>query len=110
MKPLLFFLLMSFACQGQSDSVNMPIMTGSLFDSKMNTFLTVEKLLQYAEECWNDSTAKETHRVLSNEDYTCTFIGKGSTRCIHESHWLRQYIHRKPTFENFLEWLRNKRR
>jgi len=58
--------------------------------------ITVELLLQYAEECWNDSTDSGLRETI--------YTGRGSGIMIQR----QTYIHRKPTFESFLEWLKKK--
>lgn len=57
-----------------------------------------EKLLLYADECYNDSTLVRVHRDDVNCGWTCPdwhYVGK-------------KYIHREPTFKRFIEWLRKK--
>lgn len=56
-----------------------------------------EKLLQYAQECWNDST-------LMFEQISCPDKIVGCAVFHGREYW----HHRKPTFEGFIQWLKKK--
>lgn len=66
-----------------------------------------EKLLQYAEECYNDSMRYCYYTLCDMEcwDVPCE-CGKNIPP--FDMPCNEKYIHRKPTFEGFIEWLRKK--
>lgn len=75
-----------------------------------------EKLLLYGEECWNDCEVKYTHysyRKNCNCDaewiifqFCDKVLESDGLRDI--SHYTKKIIHRKPTFEGFIQWLKKK--
>lgn len=62
-----------------------------------------EKLLLYAQECWNDSS-----KYCYWQWYNGNYIKEGVPCVCGSEYCLEKYIHRKPTFEGFLEWLKKK--
>ena len=71
------------------------------------TFITINDILDYAEECYNDSTVSY-YRILSGgrpNDSWRVYCEKDSI-----DYWGNKcpeiWSHKKPTFEGFIEWLK----
>jgi hypothetical protein len=108
MKPLLtlFLLFVCLMASGQDDMYphnNWEVIEfiddyGSTKVVDSMTIITFEMLLDYAEECYNDSTFDWTvhymRPYISVRDTSITFI----------PHY--KYTHRTPTFEGFIEYLK----
>lgn len=73
------------------------IMDFSSKEDKIYNLLTINQLLLYAQECYNDSTLKIIYHAP--ERYLDGYIG---------GHNEKIYIHREPTLEGFIEWLKKK--
>ena len=67
-----------------------------LFDYNDSKPLTVDLLLEYETECYNDSTEVMTHECPDNVP-----------GCLLYHTWYKT-IHKEPTFKDFLAWLRKK--
>ncbi len=129
MKTLLFSLLLCAGlAQGQTDTaslwftlteLDMNYYTGNgKHKAESITPITIELLLQYAEECHNDSTVQYSHFNHRNncactaEWYILTNPHQLPKYTFHEKdnplHYTRKVTHRIPTFEGFIVWLKNK--
>lgn len=106
------------------------IMTGQIYKGGKpyavmsgETMITENLLLHYADECYNDSTVwvehfyfgpprKDEYHGSGYENqqgqYSCNRDFLPCSRKSFPDHYTKKVIHRKPTFENFIEWLRNK--
>jgi hypothetical protein len=62
--------------------------------------ITRQDLIDYFQECYNDSTTKEIH--LRSVNGFCE--GRNGV-CSRESHHKMVVIHKDPTFTGFKEWL-----
>lgn len=67
--------------------------------------VTIESVLQYAEECYNDSTKARMRKVIVEGE---TF----EVQCQREEYFSGEaglcydkYVHRQPTFEGFINYL-----
>lgn len=58
----------------------------------------------YAKECYADSTLTRVHPGGRGGNVFCTI----SQTCQFDDHWQTVWIHREPTFPDFIEWLRRK--
>lgn len=116
---LLLFTLSSALCYGQT-SKN-PYFFGSYETTEMRRgeLSLEEKLLLYAQECYNDSTINTyTVHLVEGGDIdddpdsaTACMIYFNTDKCINPNHRYEirsETIHREPTFEGFLEWLKKK--
>lgn len=66
-----------------------------------------EKLLMYASECWNDSALSFGETWFEYESDSVFVQGRYvEAMRIKEAHY--KYIHREPTFEGFIEYLKKK--
>lgn len=86
------------------DSITIPLIIPDAFVSKQDLF-------EYSEECYNDSTNTHVHGLKWND--SCVEqrgnLASGywfKIVCKLPSHF--EYLHRIPTFEGFIEWLRRK--
>lgn len=127
MKLLPFLFLLSFACYGQIDSSQVDWTTaknriiidgrlvyntgGNLIGYETGDLLTgqyhelpslEEKLIQYADECYNDSTKYCSYLVCDNGciEIPCDYEHPAYEYC------KKKYIHREPTFSGFIQWLK----
>lgn len=80
-------------------------MTGNRFIGELeaSTFKETsfeEKLLQYAQECWNDSTLENIHVGDKSAIYGYADLEP----CLTKSHWELKYTHREPAFVGFMIW------
>lgn len=64
------------------------------------------ELLQYAKECYNDSTRYCYYTLCDIECWDASCECGTSVPGFIDIPCLEKYIHRKPTFEGFIEWLR----
>jgi len=67
-------------------------------------------LIEYETECFNDSTLVEVHHVEELNITDWFSIGGGACmwpRC-PESHYRNVWIHRQPTFDGFISWIKNR--
>jgi hypothetical protein len=67
---------------------------------KPNCFITIQDLIDYKRECWNDSTLRTKEGMcLQYSDFSGTLtIGIDS--------W---YDHKTPTFKGFMEWIEKRK-
>jgi len=65
--------------------------------------VTMDDLLDYKKECYNDSTLIKTHFLPKGETYCIV-----DYECINSSHYRMVWKHRAPTFEDFIVWLQKK--
>lgn len=84
-------MLLGSICQAQkTDSIPFPYQRG----------VSVEDLIDYQKECYNDSTfIKE--KWVQYEGYPGDLVYREK---IIPSHW----VHKKPTFEGFIEYMKLK--
>jgi hypothetical protein len=80
-------------------------------------YITLEDLLTYKAECWNDSTKQEKVRWrlflgASNED--SMWVSCDDIISPLENGWKRiittTYTHREPTFTGFIDWIERRRK
>lgn len=132
-KVFIFLFIVSSACKGQIifsspttitegrlvlDTAGNLIgyETGDLFHAKYHKLPSIEeKLLLYAQECYNDSSLGEKQYHKTNIDTTTCerTVALGNPPyyypCEKQSHYYRKWIHHKPTFEGFIEWLKKQK-
>ena len=130
MKTTLLLLIISFSAMAQSNESNYDqkfaradIAFNELFESinnkkviKVNSdsmkinvhdaeLVTINLLLEYDKECYDDSTYVEYyqhHSPLTNND------GTGTLAIYITPTLVKVWHHKKPTFEGFLEWLKSR--
>lgn len=65
----------------------------------------------YEQYCFNDSSVVNRH-VISDDNPVCTvtlMYPPESNHCVNPSHYdTTMYIHRKPTFNDFIDWITDK--
>lgn len=115
MKPLLT-LTMLFVClmaRGQDDMYphnNWEVIEfiddyGSTKVVDSMTVITFEMMLDYAEECYNDSTGHCIATFNGRWTWPCEQTAQIDKPYVTEQ-WI--YTHRTPTFEGFIEYLKRK--
>jgi len=63
--------------------------------------ITIQSMIQYKQECYNDST-EITVYVDPNKK---TYIGNGCyTTTLMGGYDIKKWVHKTPTFEDFIEW------
>lgn len=104
--PLLF-LLLSFGVKGQDTRFRKDATGTTVHGIELKSL--EEKLLMYASECWNDSTLKEFHEYIPPAKYR-GYENPGDSRSVMAGSEVtyKKWIHRKPTFEGFVEYLKKK--
>ena len=94
------------------DKIGMRIPTDTVKPNKEVWHTSTEWLmLKYADECFNDSTLTHTHNAQWND---LCFVQAGNMAdgyyfelvCEDKNHF--EWIHKKPTFEGFIEWLKQR--
>lgn len=68
----------------------------------------IELYEKYEQECYNDSS-QITHHNQNGDDFCISFSGSiGYSYCISEGHFDEKiWVHKQPTFEGFIEYLKN---
>lgn len=75
--------------------------------------ITLQDLIDYQKECYNDSSLEHTH--FYNRWYDDCYTQRGNLMdgyhyvlsCKDSTHF--EWIHKQPTFEGFIEYLKNKK-
>lgn len=65
--------------------------------------VTIDDLLDYKKECYNDSILVKEHFMPEGQSF-CLF----DYECLNNSHYRMVWIHKTPTFEDFIVWLQKK--
>ena len=80
----------------------------SIDGGRMITFksriVTLDLLEEYQEYCYNDSTNIKAHK----ETYGEWCISYDGHTCDNPEHYEYRWVHKEPTFNGFIEWLKLK--
>lgn len=74
--------------------------TKAQFGMHNDPIIRMSDLTEYQTECYNDSTL-----VQAYIPYDCNIIG---CMVMHESKYVEYWIHKEPTFEGFINWLKSR--
>jgi hypothetical protein len=97
--PLMFWTVSAFS---QFDSV--PKVPNHHTDYTPLWCITLDDILTYQQECYNDSTQVIVHRKMGQYEY-CLM----DWECMSPGHHITIWQHRQPTFEGFIEWLKGRK-
>ncbi|MCK5016229.1 MAG: hypothetical protein KAS32_04075 [Candidatus Peribacteraceae bacterium] len=107
----ILILLVSFAFGQDIDNIFHPIEDGYGLSNDIGIAepIRIGHLLDYAEECYNDSvhtfySSMLTCRGLLDSVDDTTLISTGLVKCWHDSTIYIEHI--TPTFEGFIDWLK----
>jgi hypothetical protein len=123
MKTLITILLAPVSVMGQSQLMpienircnrfetvwaDLPVIITSDPHSWPKTYcITTQDLLDYKRECWNDSTKQWVHQESPYSYNDSTGIGISQGIYVMPK---REWTHKPPTFEGFLNWIEKRKR
>lgn len=107
MKKLITIILLGIAITGMGQTIPKQILDTDVYSE----CITIDDILQYGKECWNDST-----EVLFGyfKDYRTDVEFKtiyDPDPDIFHTNLIRTekgFTHREPTFKGFLKWIKDK--
>lgn len=98
MKYILILLVISFAF-GQNIEEALFYIDDRGISSRV---ITIDDILNYAEECYNDTIED----YIDMGGYTMTVeCDESGENCVGTREYDIYYTYRKPTFEGFIEWI-----
>jgi len=125
---IVILVLISVMCYGQSGTIENEI--DSLFDktsvsgdisddllyslvnnednmSQFVSLITIQSLTDYSEYCYNDSTQMFEWMRWNGINMTCKWDEWGGEEYGYELTGHVKYIHREPTFKDFINWIKD---